>query len=36
MVELDWAYLAMRVAKQDMDSLQDVFDVAQTYSRKII
>ena len=36
MTERAWAAFAMRVAEQDLDSLQDVFDVAKKYSGKII
>ena len=36
MADFAWAAFAMRVTEQDLDSLQDVFDVAKKFSAKLI
>ena len=36
MTERAWAAFAMRVAKQDMDSLGDIFDAAKKFTAKIV
>ena len=36
MAQRSWAAFAMRVAERDMDSLGDIFGVAQKFHAKII
>ena len=36
MTQRSWAAFATRVAERDMDSLADIFDVAQKFHAKII